>query len=210
MARPRRRIERARGARTNSADPAQDVQPTLAQRRTGAGDSRRAPWHTRCTLRANGKKLPMTRPAATRPPLTVPSTTAVGRVPRSPRRILVANGDRELRRLLAIVLRSDGHEVVEAADGSELLEAIASLVIDGGRPFDLIMSAQAMPGLPGVSVLTGLRARGRRTPFVLLTGHPLVQAQARRLGAVVLDRPFDAAAIRRAVQQAEELVSPEG
>ena len=54
------------------------------------------------------------------------------------------------------------------------------------------------PGLPGVSVLTGLRSRGRRTPFVLMTGNPLVQAQARRLGAVVLDRPFDAANAIRA------------
>ena len=158
----------------------------------------------------------MSRPAATCPPTSssTAASTAVGaaggRLPRAARRILVANGDRELRRLIALVLRGDGHAVVEAADGSELLEAIASLVIDGGRPFDLIISAQAMPGLPGVSVLTGLRARGRRTPFVLLTGHPLVQAQARRLGAVVLDRPFDAAAIRRAVQQAEELVTPEG
>jgi CheY-like chemotaxis protein len=151
----------------------------------------------------------MIRPAASHP-ASLATAAAAGRTPRSPRRILVANGDRELRQLIAIVLRGDGHEVVEAADGSALLEAIASLVIDGGRPFDIIMSAQAMPGLPGVSVLTGLRARGRRTPFVLMTGHPLVQAQARRLGAVVLDRPFEAAAIRRAVQQAEALVSPEG
>ena len=71
----------------------------------------------------------------------------------------------------------------------------------------MIVSAQAMPGLPGVSVLTGLRSRGRRTPFVLMTGHPLVQAQARRLGAVVLDRPFDAATIRRVIEQAEALVA---
>jgi len=123
-------------------------------------------------------------------------------------RILLANGDPELRRLIGMVLRSDGHEIVEAGDGSELLEAIAPLVIDGDRPFDLIISAQAMPGLPGVSVLAGLRSR--RTPFVLLTGHPVVQSQARRLGAVVLDRPFDAATIRRAVQQAEDLVADRG
>jgi len=84
------------------------------------------------------------------------------------------------------------------------------LRLDGDRPFDLIISAQAMPGLPGVSVLAGLRSRGRRTPFVLLTGHPVVQAQARRLGAVVLDRPFDAATIRRALVQAEELVANRG
>jgi CheY-like chemotaxis protein len=135
---------------------------------------------------------------------------AAARVPRAPLRVLLAHGDRELRELIALVLRRDGHQVVEVADGSALLEAIAALVIDGDRAFDVIVSAQAMPGLPGVSVLTGLRSRGRRTPFVLMTGHPLVQAQARRLGAVVLDRPFDAAAIRRVIEQAEALVADRG
>jgi CheY-like chemotaxis protein len=109
------------------------------------------------------------------------------------------------RRLVSLALRSDGHEIVEAADGRELLEAIAPLVIDGDRLFDVIVAAQAIPGLPGVSVLSGLRSRGRRTPFVLMSGNPVVQGQARRLGAIVLDRPFDANAIRRAVQQADAL-----
>jgi len=149
----------------------------------------------------------MTRSAPSRPPASDVGA-AVGRTAaRAPMRILLAHGDGELRRLIGLVLRSDGHDVVEATDGSELLQAIAALVIDDARPFDVIVSAQAIPGLPGVSVLAGLRSRGRRTPFVLMTSHPFVQAQARQLGAVVLDRPFDAAAIRRVVQQAEELVT---
>ena len=149
----------------------------------------------------------MNRPAASHLPSTgaVAADRAAPRAPGAPLRILLADADPEIRRLLALVLRSDGHEIVEVTDGSELLEAIASLVIDGARPFDLIMSAQAIPGLPGVSVLAGLRSRGRRTPFVLMTGHPVVQAQATRLGAVVLDRPFDAEAIRRAVGRADAL-----
>jgi FixJ family two-component response regulator len=69
------------------------------------------------------------------------------------------------------------------------------------------VSAQAIPGIPGISVLAGLRARGRRTPFVLMTGNPIVQAQARRLGATVLDRPFDGEAIRQAVRQADALAN---
>jgi CheY-like chemotaxis protein len=125
--------------------------------------------------------------------------------PGAPLRILIADADAEMRRLLALVLRTDGHDIVEVSEGSALLEAIASLVIDGAHPFDVIMSAQAIPGLPGVSVLAGLRSRGRRTPFVLMTGNPVVQAQATRLGAVVLDRPFDAEAIRRAVRRADAL-----
>ena len=42
---------------------------------------------------------------------------------RSPLRILVAEDNRTLRRLLALVLRRDGHEVAEACDAGELLEA---------------------------------------------------------------------------------------
>lgn len=150
----------------------------------------------------------MTRPAASHQPIidtTDAASRARARASGPPLRILIADADAEMRRLLGVVLRSDGHDVVEVGDGSALLEAIASLVIDGSRAFDLIMSAQAIPGLPGISVLTGLRSRGRRTPFVLMTGNPVVQAQATRLGAVVLDRPFDADAIRRAVLRADTL-----
>jgi CheY-like chemotaxis protein len=132
-----------------------------------------------------------------------PAARAAG----APLRILLADADAELRRLISLALRSDGHQITEAADGSELLEAIASIVIDGARPFDLIISAHAMPGIPGVSVLAGLRSRGRRIPFVLMTGNPVVKAQATRLGAVVLDRPFDAESIRRAVQRADAMVT---
>lgn len=152
----------------------------------------------------------MDRPALSRsgsPAGEAASARSTARGQGAPLRILIADGDRELRRLVAIVLRGDGHEIVEAADASQLLEAIAGLVIDGDRPFDLIISAQAITGITGASVLAGLRARGRRTPFVLMTGNPIVRGQAERLGAVVLDRPFDAAAIRRAVQLAETLVT---
>jgi len=153
----------------------------------------------------------MSRPGASRSSSSSSSSIEGGtrrslsHQPGAPLRILLADGDRDLRRLVSLVLRSDGHEIVEAADGRELLEAIASLVIDGDRLFDVIVAAQAIPGLPGVSVLSGLRSRGRRTPFVLMSGNPVVQGQARRLGAIVLDRPFDANAIRRAVQQADAL-----
>ena len=87
----------------------------------------------------------MSRPAASRPfpnALGAAVGHAAARVPQAPRRILLASGDRELRRLMGLALRGDGHVIVEAADGSELLEAIASLVIDGDRPFDVIWGFQ--------------------------------------------------------------------
>ena len=48
----------------------------------------------------------------------------------APLRILVAEDNGTLRRLLALVLRRDGHDVVEACDAGELLEALASSWIE--------------------------------------------------------------------------------
>ncbi|HEY4188739.1 MAG TPA: response regulator [Polyangia bacterium] len=119
-------------------------------------------------------------------------------------RILLAEDNHELRRLLSFVLRREGHEVVEAHDGSELLEALAFSIVEGdGQNFDAVICEQSLPGIPGLSVLAGLRARDRAMPFILITANPEVQGQARRLGAVVLDRPLTVGAIRHAVQQTE-------
>jgi CheY-like chemotaxis protein len=125
-----------------------------------------------------------------------------------PLRVLVAEDNRTLRRLLALVLRRDGHEVVEACDAGELLEALASSWIqsDGGSaPIDLVICEHALPGLAGLSVLAGLRSRDRATPFILMTGNEDVQRRARRLRAVVLDHPFNVAAIRAAIRQSADL-----
>jgi CheY-like chemotaxis protein len=120
-------------------------------------------------------------------------------------RILLAEDNHELRRLLSFVLRREGHDVVEAHDGSQLLEALAfSIVEGGGQNFDVVICEQSLPGIPGLSVLAGLRARDRAMPFILITANPEVQGQARRLGAVVLDRPLTVGAIRRAVQKTED------
>jgi CheY-like chemotaxis protein len=126
-------------------------------------------------------------------------------------RILVAESNGELRRLLSLVLRTDGHEVIEAADGGETLEAIAALILDGDRQrFDLVIADQGIPGIPGLSVLAGLRSRGRDTPFILMTVDTAVAARARRLGAVILDRPLNVEAIRGAVRRAEALLASSG
>jgi CheY-like chemotaxis protein len=123
-------------------------------------------------------------------------------------RILIAEDNGALRRLLALVLMRDGHEVVQTSDAGELLEALASALIeDGGSPYDLVICEHTLPGIVGLAVLAGLRARDRVTPFILITGDEDVQKIARRLGAVVLDHPFNVAAIRGAIQQSAALVT---
>ena len=104
-------------------------------------------------------------------------------------RILVAEAEPDLRRLVGAALRRDGHDVVEARDGAELLEALAGTLVEpGASPFDLLVCEQRLPGMPGVNVLAGLRSRDRATPFVLVTEDPDIARRARRLGAEVLFR----------------------
>jgi len=120
-------------------------------------------------------------------------------------RILLAEDNPELRRLLSFVLRREGHQVVAVHDGSALLETLAFSIVEGGRQrFDLVICEQLLPGMPGLAVLAGLRARDRALPFILITGNPSIQAQARQLDAWVLSRPLTMDAIRRVVRETED------
>jgi CheY-like chemotaxis protein len=119
--------------------------------------------------------------------------------------VLLAEDDRTLRRLLALILRREGHEVVEAADGAELLEAMAASLTDPRlAPFDVIVCEHRLPGMPGLSVLAGLRARDPATAFVLLTESPEVQRRARELNGIPLAAPFNVRAFQAAVRQSTQ------
>ena len=129
--------------------------------------------------------------------------------PESSLRILLAEDDGEMRRLLALVLRRDGHRVIEARDGGELLEALAWTLVEPAREdFDLVICEQTLPGVPGLTVLEGLRARDRSTPFILITRNAGVAQRARSLDASILDRPFDVRAIRGAVRESADPLGP--
>lgn len=134
------------------------------------------------------------------PPGPVPSAQLAA----SPVRVLLAEDDRELRLLLATVLRRDGYEVLEARDGNHLLEIMGeSLVSSGGAPLDIVVSDIRMPGKSGLELLAGLRRDDWATPVVLITafGDPETHAEAYRLGAdAVLDKPLDLDDLRVVVQ----------
>ncbi len=126
-----------------------------------------------------------------------------GEAPR-PRRVLVADDDDDLRAVVAVALRRDGHEVIEARSGHELLERVVPSILrgDAGRPPDIIVSDIQMPGIDGLSVLAGLRDTGWATPIVFMSGYvtDAVRARAAALGAAALMRkPFDVDELRAAV-----------
>ena len=79
-------------------------------------------------------------------------------------RIALADDQALVREGLKLVLRGLGIEIaLEAADGRELVDKLAA------TPVDVIVSDVRMPKLTGIDALRELRARGDRTPLILLT-----------------------------------------
>jgi CheY-like chemotaxis protein len=126
-------------------------------------------------------------------------------------RVLLADDDFELRHLLSTELRQAGYTVTEVASGTDLLDRLASDLIESAKPqFDLLVSDVRMPGWSGLEVLGGLRRAGLGLPVVLITafGDPPTHRAAHKLGAVLLDKPFDLDDFRGTVAAELSQISP--
>ena len=78
-------------------------------------------------------------------------------------KILIAEDDRELRRLFAHVLIKNGYTVKEVANGQEALDAMEH------DYFDLILSDIMMPVMDGYEFVRLLREVGNNTPVLMIT-----------------------------------------
>jgi DNA-binding response OmpR family regulator len=102
-------------------------------------------------------------------------------------RVLVVDDDPSIRQVIVYVLRDEGYQVDEAADGRAALEAIRR------RPPDVILIDLMMPGMDGWDFVRHYRERyGRRAAILVLTA---VQNAGRRGVEVdadaVMTKPFD-------------------
>ncbi len=120
-------------------------------------------------------------------------------------RVLVAEDDVEMRRMVADALRKDGHTVVEEPDGGRMLVRIAAIYAfrRTADPFDLIVSDIRMPVCSGLDIVQGLREAHWKTPVILMTafGDDETRARAERLGALLFDKPFTLSALRATVRR---------
>src|ERR687889_611591 len=86
----------------------------------------------------------------------------VGEVEASVAKILVVDDEPNIREVVGLYLRRDGHEVVSATDGEEALEVF------GRSEPDLVVLDLMLPKLSGLEVCRRMRAK-RRVPLIMLT-----------------------------------------
>ena len=121
----------------------------------------------------------------------------------TPPRILVAEDDEAMRRIVVETLRKDGYVVSEVRDGGRLLVTLAReyVHVDGTDLVDLLVSDVRMPVCTGIQILEQLRAANWPVPVILMTafGDEATKRRARLLRAILLDKPFEMDALRAAV-----------
>jgi len=119
-------------------------------------------------------------------------------------RIVVAEDDAQMRRVVAEALRADGHHVIELVDGAQLLIRIARQYrrSEPAENIDLIVSDIRMPVITGLAILRGLRDAHCKTPVILMTafGDEPTRRAAEELGAYLFDKPFKMSQLRTVVR----------
>ena len=118
-----------------------------------------------------------------------------------PPRVLLAEDDADMRRLVAEALEADGCVVEAVADGGRLLVEVSHQLPQNFEAVDLIVSDVRMPVASGLQIVEALRTAHCWTPVILMTafGDDATRAHAARLGALLFDKPFDLDDLRTAV-----------
>lgn len=139
-------------------------------------------------------------PAATSPVMRGVEPRVATRCPR----ILVAEDNDDLRKLVVETLQDDGCDVVDVADGQQLLIRLTSQyrLRPEPEPIDLLLTDVCMPIVSGMDIVRSLREAGWTTPIVVITASadPQTRAIVSRLGVDLLDKPFKLEALRSRVR----------
>ena len=112
-------------------------------------------------------------------------------------RIAVADDDPESLELLVDFLRSSTAEIHQAANGSELVDLLATR-----GPFDLIVTDVDMPCLEGLSVIASARKAHILTPRGIVTGLSRTDLDETIAGlgnAVLVRKPVALSSLRQAI-----------
>lgn len=111
------------------------------------------------------------------------------------RRVLVADDQSKIRRIIGDVLRNRGCDVTVCENGGEAIREIERVTRGEIAPFHLVVSDIMMPEANGYEVFSAVKAAMQGTPVILMTGfgydpnHSIVRASQEGLQSVLF-KPF--------------------
>ena len=115
-----------------------------------------------------------------------------------PRHVLVVDDEPLIRWSVAESLSDLGFDVEEAVDAQSALRCVTTTTL----PFDIVVLDLRLPDMEDLSLLATLRQLIPAAALILMTafGTPELIADARALGANVLNKPFELDELKRLVQ----------
>jgi DNA-binding response OmpR family regulator len=122
-------------------------------------------------------------------------------------RVLIIDDQKDVRAMVAIVLRVNHFEVVEAGSGA------AGLKIFGETPVDTVIVDIFLGDASGVDVIATLRERAPALPIVAMSGMTTLdfmqQAPSHLANVVCLQKPFRPNDLLQAIRNAQAAVGGE-
>jgi len=113
--------------------------------------------------------------------------------------ILVVDNEHSVRMTLAMLLKGQGHQVLEAADGRVAIDKLRE------EPVSLIITDLKMAEVSGLDVLREAKVLRPEAGVILLTGHGTIESavEAMRLGAFdYVTKPFESSELLHRVRNA--------
>lgn len=108
-----------------------------------------------------------------------------------PRTILVVEDDELIRSMTCEMLRTLGHEVLEAPDAPTALDILAS------NRVDILLTDVGLPRVSGTVLARQARARSSNLRIIIATGDAGAARDAQEIGATLLPKPYQSADLVR-------------
>ena len=116
-------------------------------------------------------------------------------------KVLVVDDEASHRIMLRAVLKEDGYEVTEAADGTEAVRAVEK------EPFDIILLDIRMTTMDGIEALSEIRKISPLVPVLIMTAYASVKTAVEALKAGAFDymtKPLDIEEVKVLIEKALE------
>lgn len=109
--------------------------------------------------------------------------------------ILVVDDEVKVRSLLTLTLRTNGYEVLDAADGFEAIDVFRA----NSRRIGLLIADVAMPSMRGPALAQRIRELQPKLPVLFITGFD--SPPDLKFGDIVMYKPFTASGLLAKVRK---------